>query len=79
MNQETQTCVDVYSNVSIHANIYVFNNRFLSFFSSSHLWVALSSMYGKVLVLLMLAFCLTEVMDNQIRPLAFQVRNFGSF
>ena len=30
-------------------------------------------MYGKVLVLLMLAFCLTEVMDNQIRPLAFQV------
>ena len=29
-------------------------------------------MYGKVLILLMLAFCLTEVMDNQIRPLAFQ-------
>ncbi len=30
-------------------------------------------MYGKLLVLLMLAFCLTEVMDNQIKPLAFQV------
>ena len=29
-------------------------------------------MYGKFLVLLMLAFCLTEVMDNNIRPLAFQ-------
>ena len=29
-------------------------------------------MYGKVLILLMLAFCLTEVMDNQIKPLAFQ-------
>lgn len=42
------------------------------YYCSSHLWVALSSMYGKVLVLLMLAFCLTEVMDNQIRPLAFQ-------
>ena len=24
----------------------------------------------------MLAFCLTEVMDNQIRPLAFQVSTF---
>ena len=31
-------------------------------------------MYGKVLVLLMVAFCLTEVLDNKIRPLAFQVR-----
>ena len=40
---------------------------------SSHLWVALSSMYGKILVLLMVAFCLTEVLDNKIRPLAFQV------
>ncbi|TRY73943.1 hypothetical protein TCAL_15703, partial [Tigriopus californicus] len=39
----------------------------------SHLWVTLSSMYGKFLVLLMLAFCLIEVMDNNIRPLAFQV------
>ena len=41
---------------------------------SSHLWVALSSMYGKILVLLMVAFCLTEVLDNKIRPLAFQVK-----
>ena len=40
---------------------------------SSHLWVAMSSMYGKLLVLLMVAFCLTEVMDNKIKPLAFQV------
>eukprot|EP00095_Tigriopus_kingsejongensis_P005021 maker-scaffold139_size317827-snap-gene-2.23 protein:Tk05021 transcript:maker-scaffold139_size317827-snap-gene-2.23-mRNA-1 annotation:"hypothetical protein DAPPUDRAFT_301543" len=40
--------------------------------SFSHLWVTLSAMYGKFLVLLMVAFCLTEVMDNPIRPLAFQ-------
>ncbi|XP_040570686.1 proton channel OtopLc isoform X1 [Lepeophtheirus salmonis] len=40
--------------------------------SYSHLWITLSSMYGKFLVLLMLAFCLTEVMDNKIRPLQFQ-------
>ena len=39
---------------------------------SSHFWVSLSSLYGKFLVLLMLAFCLTEVMDNNIRPLLFQ-------
>lgn len=45
----------------------------LSHVFSSHLWVTLSAMYGKLLVLLMLAFCLTEVMDNQIRPLKFQV------
>ena len=43
------------------------------FFFSSHLWVAMSSQYGKLLVLLMVAFCLTEVMDNKIKPLAFQV------
>ena len=36
-------------------------------------------MYGKVLVMLMLAFCLTEVMDNKIRPLAFQVRKRNCF
>ena len=46
---------------------------------SSYLWVSLSSMYGKVLVMLMLAFCLTEVMDNKIRPLAFQVRKRNHF
>ena len=40
---------------------------------SSHLWVALSAMYGKLLVLLMVAFCLIEVMDNQVKPLTFQV------
>ena len=44
---------------------------------SSHLWVALSAMYGKVLVLLMVAFCLTEVLDNKVRPLTFQVRLFS--
>ncbi len=48
-----------------------FELTFLLLFSS-YLWVAMSSMYGKLLVLLMLAFCLTEVMDNEIRPLAFQ-------
>ena len=41
--------------------------------SSTHLWVSLSSMYGKLLVVLMLAFCFTEVMDNSIAPLTFQV------
>ena len=30
-------------------------------------------MYGKLLVLLMIAFCLIEVMDNNIKPLTFQV------
>lgn len=38
----------------------------------THLWVSLSSMYGKLLVVLMLAFCFTEVMDNSIAPLTFQ-------
>lgn len=42
--------------------------------SSTHLWVSLSSMYGKLLVVLMLAFCFTEVMDNSIAPLTFQVQ-----
>jgi hypothetical protein len=40
---------------------------------STHLWVSLSSMYGKLMVVLMLAFCFTEVMDNSIAPLTFQV------
>ena len=40
--------------------------------SFAQLWVTLSAMYGKILVLLMLAFCLIEVMDNKIRPLYFQ-------
>ena len=41
---------------------------------STHMWVVLSSMYGKLVVLLTIAFCLTEVMDNSILPLTFQVR-----
>jgi hypothetical protein len=32
-----------------------------------------TAMYGKVLVLLMIAFCLIEVMDNKVAPLTFQV------
>lgn len=32
-------------------------------------------MYGKFLVVLMLAFCFTEVMDNSIAPLTFQVND----
>ena len=40
--------------------------------SFAQLWVSLSAMYGKVLVLLMFAFCLIEVMDNKIEPLFFQ-------
>ena len=39
------------------------------------MWVTLSSMYGKLIVLLALAFCLTEVMDNEVSPLHFQVRS----
>ncbi|XP_043199848.1 proton channel OtopLc-like isoform X2 [Amphibalanus amphitrite] len=38
----------------------------------THMWVVLSSMYGKLVVLLTIAFCLTEVMDNSILPLTFQ-------
>lgn len=38
----------------------------------TQLWVTLSSMYGKLLVLLMFAFCLIEVMDNKVPPLTFQ-------
>jgi len=38
----------------------------------TQLWVTLSSMYGKLLVLLMFAFCLIEVMDNKVAPLTFQ-------
>ena len=41
---------------------------------STYLWVVMSGMYGKLVVLLMLAFCLTEVLDNGIEPLMFQVR-----
>ena len=49
------------------------------YFFSSHFWVSLSSLYGKFLVLLMLAFCLTEVMDNNIRPLLFQELDLFTF
>ncbi|XP_042873666.1 uncharacterized protein LOC122254176 isoform X2 [Penaeus japonicus] len=38
----------------------------------TYLWVVMSGMYGKLVVLLMLAFCLTEVLDNQVLPLTFQ-------
>ena len=38
----------------------------------TQLWVTLSAMYGKLLVLLMFAFCLIEVMDNKVPPLTFQ-------
>nr|XP_027217321.1 proton channel OtopLc-like [Penaeus vannamei] len=40
--------------------------------ASTYLWVVMSGMYGKLVVLLMLAFCLTEVLDNQVLPLTFQ-------
>jgi len=38
----------------------------------THLWVSLSSMYGKLLVVMTFAFCFTEVMDNSVSPLTFQ-------
>ncbi|XP_059480652.1 proton channel OtopLc-like isoform X2 [Neocloeon triangulifer] len=36
------------------------------------LWVALSSLYGQALVLVMLAICLIEVMDNSVRIFSMQ-------
>ncbi|CAL4134095.1 unnamed protein product [Meganyctiphanes norvegica] len=38
----------------------------------TYLWVVMSGMYGKLVVLLMLAFCLTEVLDNDVIPMHFQ-------
>lgn len=40
---------------------------------SGHLWVQLSSLYGKLLVVLMIAFTLVEVMDNSVKLLSLQV------
>ncbi|XP_046395330.1 proton channel OtopLc-like [Ischnura elegans] len=37
-----------------------------------HLWILLSSIYGILLVILMMVFCVTEVMDNNIELLNFQ-------
>jgi len=41
---------------------------------SSQLWVSLSTLYGQLLIVLMLTFCLTEVMDNTVKLLTLQVR-----
>jgi len=38
-----------------------------------YLWTVMSGMYGKLIVLLMFAFCLTEVLQNQVEPFTFQV------
>nr|CAD7568198.1 unnamed protein product [Timema californicum] len=37
-----------------------------------HLWILLSSLYGRLLVILMVAFCITEVMDNSVKLLSLQ-------
>ncbi|XP_046665368.1 proton channel OtopLc-like isoform X2 [Homalodisca vitripennis] len=37
-----------------------------------HFWVQLSSLYGKLLVILMVAFTLIEVMDNPVKLLSLQ-------
>ncbi|XP_047741462.1 uncharacterized protein LOC108675669 isoform X1 [Hyalella azteca] len=37
-----------------------------------YLWTVMSGMYGKLVVLLMFAFCLTEVLENDVAPLTFQ-------
>ncbi|XP_054261038.1 proton channel OtopLc-like isoform X2 [Macrosteles quadrilineatus] len=37
-----------------------------------HLWVQLSSLYGKLLIILMIAFTLVEVMDNNVKLLSLQ-------
>ncbi|KAA0203178.1 hypothetical protein HAZT_HAZT001214 [Hyalella azteca] len=39
---------------------------------SMYLWTVMSGMYGKLVVLLMFAFCLTEVLENDVAPLTFQ-------
>nr|CAD7257584.1 unnamed protein product [Timema shepardi] len=38
-----------------------------------HLWILLSSLYGRLLVILMVAFCITEVMDNSVKLLSLQI------
>uniref|UniRef100_A0A8D9AJP4 Otopetrin-2 n=1 Tax=Cacopsylla melanoneura TaxID=428564 RepID=A0A8D9AJP4_9HEMI len=40
--------------------------------SFSYFWVLLSTLYGKILIVLMIAFCLIEVMDNSIKLLTLQ-------
>ncbi|XP_021934985.1 uncharacterized protein LOC110837319 [Zootermopsis nevadensis] len=40
--------------------------------SFCQLWVLLSSLYGKLVVIVMLTFCVTEVMDNSIKLLSLQ-------
>ena len=37
------------------------------------MWPVLSGLYGQLVVLLAIAFCLTEVMDNNVKPLQIQV------
>ncbi|KAK2717898.1 proton channel OtopLc-like isoform X1 [Artemia franciscana] len=38
----------------------------------NRIWVTLSSLYGRLLVVLTFAFCLTETMDNKLPPFHFQ-------
>lgn len=38
--------------------------------------MVLSTLYGQALIILMLAFCLTEVMDNPVKMLTLQVVTF---
>ncbi|XP_050430250.1 proton channel OtopLc-like isoform X2 [Adelges cooleyi] len=48
------------------------NDMFLHAESFHHFWVTLSSFYGTLLVVLMLAICLIEVMDNPVKMLSMQ-------
>ncbi|KAL0273350.1 UNVERIFIED_CONTAM: hypothetical protein PYX00_006039 [Menopon gallinae] len=38
----------------------------------SQFWMVLSTLYGQALIIIMLAFCLTEVMDNPVKMLTLQ-------
>ncbi|KAI5703897.1 hypothetical protein M8J76_004007 [Diaphorina citri] len=40
--------------------------------SFSYFWVLLSTLYGKILIVLMITFCLIEVMDNSVKLLTLQ-------
>ncbi|XP_050535741.1 proton channel OtopLc-like isoform X2 [Daktulosphaira vitifoliae] len=48
------------------------NDMFLYTESFHHFWVTLSSFYGMFLVILMIAICLVEVMDNPVKMLSMQ-------
>ena len=55
-------------------NYFVFPYRLNITSKSETICLYFVAMYGKMLVLVMIAFCLIEVMDNNVKPLTFQVK-----